>query len=887
MPPSPPPELFEVVNTIAVTTSHLSRVSPAIFASAVLATVSAAVATVNDEPEEESRSTIVVTITEEQELEVESGRYQLQDASGAINLAAVASFLGSIKQAVCVDMTGTCSTSLARRMRQLQGGEQVQSDKLLVDARADSLMTHRRLATRSILLTRTYDATSSNVGTDVDELIADAMGGMGVSVVSSRVTTLSAESVVTTVGKAAATTDVTSALNSQALSPALAERLPTIGLVITTSVVTPPSSPPPFPSPPPEVPPPPSTPPPVGPQSPPMPWPWERHLFITLLAVASVVLLAVIFYCAAHCFANVKVQHGINSTLALPRAETPSDDVDPALYPQGTLPSNWGRRTRKERQRALAEGAGGGVPGQDATTPAAGTFAQSRLRPIGAAPTFASHSADGGLPPTPAGAASLPQRIQSRLKLVPGSLLPSNWSRPGSRQQDNATPDGHRHRGGVVTPVEGGSSPREGGARGYLGGGFASGRLPTFSSQPNKRPPSRDAWTDPYESTPLAAELANATPSPRAPWTPRSRRASKEVQLVDSWTTMRGTMQEYATVQESKGAWGGLGGGSSNRRVITPPMTSTSDTQHVLGQLPDYTRPNSALGDVDQLSVEDVPSPSRDSSGPPAFPDGALINERLPLPDASSVAARRGNSKARARAQLGDDDEASPQLIPSPPPRGKGGPAWAAGREEELASWREGEASARPETPPWARALRERAEARWRDFEASRRRSAAPMLAARFVTAASVLPADRRPPVAPSPSTEGLHPPPEKPGEEVDDDEKAAREEKRRANAALVAKAAMERKVASEKAKQKAEEERAAAKRRTAEKAAAEKKKADAEAAVAAALAGAPPGARQAALQAAKAKAEVEEETKAKLNAEYTLTISQISAANVPDADKM
>lgn len=128
----------------------------------------------------------------------------------------------------------------------------------------------RRLAaSRLVALSRRYDAASANANVNVNALIESEMASQGVSVTSSRVTALSAETVVTTVGDAEGTAAVTDALSEASVGAALAEQLPTLKVEIATLVLAPPSLPP-SPLPPPPSPPPAPISPPGEPSAPPL-----------------------------------------------------------------------------------------------------------------------------------------------------------------------------------------------------------------------------------------------------------------------------------------------------------------------------------------------------------------------------------------------------------------------------------------------------------------------------------------------------------------------------------------------------------------------------------------------------------------------------------------
>ena len=679
--------MFEVVNTISVSPEHLDRASPATFASAVLATVTEQISA-TDTPEEESRSTILVTISEEQELTVDPGSYVLEDSAGNLNVYIAGAFLSSIREAACANMTGTCSANFpdaGRRARQLHddvsprgavgvdawqpSGQQPSGEQ---PSGQDGLNSRRRLAGRKVRLTRNYDAASTNAGTNVDQLIATGMGAKGVSVTAARVTTLSAESTVTTNGAAEATAEVTQALNNQALGAALEQRLPSISMDITYSVTAPPAAPPPpsplSPSPPPA----PQTPPPMPPTPAPPPDETETHLLIALLSVvASAVILLVTVWIVTF-LRNQRISQRLRGGMQTVKV--------------GTMKAG---RTMK-----------------------AGTMSALQWPSI---------------PP--------PSRGME-------AIVPGDDARSGRHNRiEYPSSSGRRERS--VHPISRGSTP--------LGGSFAT--LVPFSASsflfPSRqstagasRPLSMDAWTDPRGSSPLADELA-AAPSTRDRASRSSRSlpsAQSKVLMVDSWTTMDGSMKEYATVQEVQhGAWGGDLASRAQQQPETPGLSPRRHRTSIGTGRSNRSQSQQRQQPLQQLQMEDV---ADEDLGQSAAAEHAIpfVSERLPSSLSGPPRRAPQRSRARARAQLADGgggaataaagDSTDPSAPPTPGPVAP---------------------PPRPETPPWARALKERAESKWKDFEATRRRSAAPILASRFATAAAVLPPQRQPPQPPHP----------------------------------------------------------------------------------------------------------------------------------------
>ena len=292
-PAFPPPLTFDIVNTIAVSAETLASTTPSSFAAAVLATVSTQVA------DSSAQTQVTVLVQEEQELEMDSGDYALTDAYGNPNVFNQGAFLTSIKEAACADMIGSCLAVFAdERRRGLvltadappSGNGDERGDEN--EPQTTMPMRRRKLARRRVSLSRSYDATSANANTDVGQLVASAMADKGVAVTASRVTALSAESTVTTVGDPTGTAAVTDALADDALGAALAQTLPAVSLDIVTTVVAPPSTPP-MPLPPPPAPPGAPGAPPIEPSLPPPPYaPPSVPINLTLVIAITVVALA-------------------------------------------------------------------------------------------------------------------------------------------------------------------------------------------------------------------------------------------------------------------------------------------------------------------------------------------------------------------------------------------------------------------------------------------------------------------------------------------------------------------------------------------------------------------------------------------------------------------
>jgi hypothetical protein len=137
--------------------------------------------------------------------------------------------------------------------------------------------------------------------------------------------------------------------------------------------------------------------------------------------------------------------------------------------------------------------------------------------------------------------------------------------------------------------------------------------------------------------------------------------------------------------------------------------------------------------------------------------DGAAVSEHMPRSRASLQGrTRRGSLGARVAAISAAPSHsiiATPSLHSSTT---DAAPSEAA-NDSKLSHEPSLALASRPETPPWARQLRATATARWASFEQqrARRTALAPMLAARFVTAAAVLPPSPTPhrELVPNPAT--------------------------------------------------------------------------------------------------------------------------------------
>jgi len=220
--------MFSATNTVAVSTGDLAKTTPAEFGAAVLAAV-------GDQLTPSSNPNVVsvqIMISETVEMVVETGPTYTPGST----------FLLALGQAACTGMVGGVCTATGGTRRLLA------ADELMpLTAEPPHISTHgrRRLGT-TVTLDRSYDfGASANSSTPVSDLVEGALGGMGVEVTDATTTALSAESTVTSLGDASTST-VTDQLGDDALSGALAMRLPAVDLAVSAPlVITPPATPPP------------------------------------------------------------------------------------------------------------------------------------------------------------------------------------------------------------------------------------------------------------------------------------------------------------------------------------------------------------------------------------------------------------------------------------------------------------------------------------------------------------------------------------------------------------------------------------------------------------------------------------------------------------------
>ena len=227
-PPAPPPEMFSATNTVAVSADDLAKTTPAEFGAAVLAAV-------GDQLTPSSNPNVVsvqIMVSETVEMVVETGPTYTPGST----------FLLALGQAACTGMVGGVCTATGGTRRLLA------ADELMpLTAEPPHISTHgrRRLGT-TVTLDRSYDfGASASSSTPVSDLVEGELGGVGVEVTDATTTALSAESTVTSLGDASTST-VTDQLGDDALSGALAMRLPAVDLDVSAPlVITPPATPPP------------------------------------------------------------------------------------------------------------------------------------------------------------------------------------------------------------------------------------------------------------------------------------------------------------------------------------------------------------------------------------------------------------------------------------------------------------------------------------------------------------------------------------------------------------------------------------------------------------------------------------------------------------------
>jgi len=251
-PPTPPPNLVAVVNTVAVSAADLADTSPAEFGAALVAALGEQLSTETSE----DIVSMVVMVSESVEMDVESGTFEVNSG-----------FAAAVQAAACTGMVGTCDVSLVDR-RQLGasshatllleasrgGGGSRLSSSSHVGSGASVAGARRRLGT-TLAVSREYDyGASASSSSSVSELVEGSLGDMGVAVTSSTTTSLSAESTVTALNDEESG-DVAAQLDTGQLAGALALRLPSVSLDVTTLVITPPVAPPLLPPSPPPAPP--------------------------------------------------------------------------------------------------------------------------------------------------------------------------------------------------------------------------------------------------------------------------------------------------------------------------------------------------------------------------------------------------------------------------------------------------------------------------------------------------------------------------------------------------------------------------------------------------------------------------------------------------------
>jgi len=245
------------VSTVAVSAADLADTSPAEFGAALVAALGEQLSVETSE----DVVSMVVVVSESVEMTVETGTFSANDG-----------FASAVQAAACTGMVGTCDVSLVDR-RQLgasshatlpleasrgAGGSELSRSSHVSASVAGA---RRRLGTSTLAVSRQYDyGASASSSSSVSELVEGGLADMGVDVTSSTTTSLSAESTVTALNDEESG-DMAAQLDTGQLVGALALRLPSVSLDVTTLVITPPVAPPSLPPSPPPAPP--STPPPL------------------------------------------------------------------------------------------------------------------------------------------------------------------------------------------------------------------------------------------------------------------------------------------------------------------------------------------------------------------------------------------------------------------------------------------------------------------------------------------------------------------------------------------------------------------------------------------------------------------------------------------------
>jgi len=254
--------MLNTVNTVAVSDDDLALTTPAEFAQGLSNAITSQLGESN--PEVQS---VQVLISEKVDIDMDAGSAEVDQ-----------DFYDSVENAACAGMVGTCSVGTPS------------SPSAPVNGR--SLHNARRLAAITLPVAREYDYTqSTNGSTPVGDLIE--MQVTGIDVTGSTTTSLSATSIITSLGDAS-TSSVASQLDSSSLTAALAKELPAISIHVSEPlIIVPPAAPPLTPPLSPPPPPYPFTPPPEQPPS-----GSDRTLLIILVSVfvpiGTLVLLTLI-----------------------------------------------------------------------------------------------------------------------------------------------------------------------------------------------------------------------------------------------------------------------------------------------------------------------------------------------------------------------------------------------------------------------------------------------------------------------------------------------------------------------------------------------------------------------------------------------------------------
>ena len=750
--------MFDVVNVISVAAHHLSRTRPAAFANAILTTIKEQIANANTE------TTVKVMVSEEQTLTINPGTWALYDGAGNLNVYIAAGFLSKTKEAVCANMTGTCSVRMAdtRRLQEQEQQPQPQSQpqqpqsqqqhKPQAFAAANDRHRRQLAGSATVALTRNYDAASPNANVDVSTLVAARMADAGVSVTSSEVTSLSAESTVSAVGAADATASVTAGLTDASLGAALAQALPSVELNVATRIQTPPAQPP-LPTPPPPTPPGwPSTPP-TPPGAAPTEDKGETNLMIALLALVSTVTIIglLVFLCT-----YAKQKDAADAAAQQQQTSTMGKTMG-AFSSRGSTPVT----------SVVPGGGGGGGFGGGSERGGFGVSWARSMRSRIAPPTspkserpplmvdsYTDPHGDIGegtpLAPELAHVITTPRRPRSRPKTP--SLVVDSWTTMD--QPLAAYSDIPVSRGGSWMGGGGGGGYADGYADGYGEsfalsnmGGESLGRMPRFhpamhhshhgfrseaatDPMPPRRPSRRSPPRDPHTGDPRTGPVLVDAPNPHAVHATRGAGYSSSAAPAPK----QGALASDVAIEEldesparNQPANQAPSGTTAGRYTAAEERHAAAAAQSTAGGGDGGQEAGNgaaaAGGAQDGVLSERLP---RSLSQAGATPGGA--SERLPQSTAARERLTRNRSSLRARAGGSEAASAVPSSVGDTRPPTTGTAAAAA------------TPAPRPETPPWARQLKANAEARWASFEQSRRRTAAPMLAARFIGAASVLP---------------------------------------------------------------------------------------------------------------------------------------------------